>query len=217
MSKINLVGHNKKNHLLPKIGISGAANIGFLGEKAYEEAKELGREISRQGAIIMSGATTGFPYWVAAGYKEIGGMSIGFSPASSVREHIEIYRLPTDFMDFITYTGFGYAGRDLLFTRSCDAIIIGPGRIGTFHEFTIAFEDQKPVGVLMGESESQTDEILKMMIERSHRPHKKIIFDDNPKRLVERLIKMVYEDSKILRGYNNYDGVDKPRSEKGIL
>ena len=38
--------------------------IGILSkEKALEKAKELGREIARQGAIMMSGATTGFPYW----------------------------------------------------------------------------------------------------------------------------------------------------------
>ncbi len=182
----------------------------FLGKQVYEDAKELGREIARQGAIMMSGATTGFPYWTAAGCKEVNGVSIGFSPAESIREHIEIYRLPTDYMDFITYTGFGYSGRDLLFTRSCDAIIIGPGRIGTFHEFTIAFEDQKPIGILKGDGEADTDEILKMMIDRSHRPHKKIIFDDNPKRLVEKLLKVIHENNKLLRGYNNYDGVNKP-------
>lgn len=187
----------------------------FLGKDVYESAKELGREIAKQGAIMMSGATTGFPYWTAAGCKEANGISIGFSPAVGIREHLEVYRLPTDYMDFITYTGFGYSGRDLLFTRSCDAVIIGPGRIGTFHEFTIAFEDQKPVGILKGDGEADTDEILKLMIDRSHRPHKHIIFDSDPKRLVERLLKLVHENNKLLRGYNNYDGVNK--SADGII
>ncbi len=36
-----------------------------------------------------------------------------------------------------------FSGRDLLFVRSCDALLIGCGRIGTIHEFTIAFEDGK--------------------------------------------------------------------------
>ena len=65
-------------------------------------------------------------------------------------EHIETWRLPVDYMDLIIYTGFGFPGRDLLFVRSCDAILIGCGRIGTIHEFTIAFEDKKPIGVLQG-------------------------------------------------------------------
>jgi uncharacterized protein (TIGR00725 family) len=213
MVPINLHLKGKRNSLIPKIGISGAADIGFLGTEAYEVAKELGREITRQGAMMMSGATTGFPYWTAVGCKEEGGISIGFSPAASVREHVEVYRLPLDNMDFITYTGFGYSGRDLLFTRSCDAIIIGPGRIGTFHEFTIAFEDQKPIGILKGDGQWETDELLKMMIDRSHRPHTRIVFDDNPKSLVEKLLKMVHEDNKLMRGYHNYDGITRPTKD----
>lgn len=208
---------NKTNYLIPKIGVSGAADMGFLNESAYELAKELGRQIATQGAIMMSGATTGFPYWSAMGCKEVCGVSVGFSPASNFREHKEVYKLPLEYMDFITYTGFGYSGRDLLFTRSCDAIIIGPGRIGTFHEFTIAFEDQKPIGILKGDGEWSTDEILMTMIEKSHRPNSKIVFDDNPITLVAKLIKLVIEDQKLLKGYRNYDGVDIPAKDGMIL
>ena len=215
MTAVCLNTNNKRNHLIPKIGVSGAADMGFLGQDVYEKAKELGREITRQGAIMMSGATTGFPYWAAVGCKEECGVSLGFSPAASAREHAEVYRLPLDYMDFITYTGFGYSGRDLLFTRSCDAIVIGPGRIGTFHEFTIAFEDQKPIGILKGEGEWETDEILTMMIEKSHRPHNNIIFEDDPKILVAKLLKMVHENNKHLRGYKNYDGV--PSGKDGAI
>ncbi len=208
MAPVCLNTTNKKNYLIPKIGVSGAADMGFLGQDAYELAKELGREIAHQGAIMMSGATTGFPYWAAMGCKEVCGVSVGLSPASSAREHSEVYRLPLEYMDFITYTGFGYSGRDLLFTRSCDAIIIGPGRIGTFHEFTIAFEDQKPIGILASDGKWETDEILMTMIKKSHRPNTKIVFDDNPKTLVAKVLKLVMEDQKHVRGYRNYDGVE---------
>jgi uncharacterized protein (TIGR00725 family) len=211
MPGICINNNNKNNYLIPKIGVSGAADIGFLKEDAYELAKEVGREIARQGAIMMSGATTGFPYWAAVGCKEECGVSVGLSPAESVREHTEVYRLPLENMDFITFTGFGYSGRDLLFTRSCDAIIIGPGRIGTFHEFTISFEDQKPIGILKGDGEWATDDILKVMIKNSHRPNKKIVFDDNPKRLIAKLLDLVAEDRKLIRGYKNYDGVDSSK------
>jgi uncharacterized protein (TIGR00725 family) len=211
MGPVCLNTNNTRNYLIPKIGVSGAADMGFLGEESYEIAKEVGREIARQGSIMMSGATTGFPYWAAVGCKEMCGVSVGLSPASSVREHTEVYRLPLENMDFITYTGFGYSGRDLLFTRSCDAIIIGPGRIGTYHEFTISFEDQKPIGILMGDGKWETDEIIKLMIEKSHRPNKKIVFDDNPQRLVAKLLQLVAEDRKLMRGYKNYDGVDSAK------
>ena len=139
--------NDKHGHSQIKICVSGAAETGHCGLDALDKAKELGREIARQGAVLVTGATTGFPLWVSMGAKEEGGMCIGFSPAASEKEHVEVYKLPLDYLDLIIYTGFGYAGRDLLLTRSADAVITGCGRIGTIHEFTIAFEDGKPIGI----------------------------------------------------------------------
>lgn len=189
-----------------KIGVSGSADLSFSGMDAFEKAKELGREIARQGAVITSGATTGFPMYAAMGAKDECGFSVGISPASTEREHVETYKLPLDFMDVIIYTGFGYAGRDLMFVRSADAMIIGPGRIGTYNEFSVAFEDHRPIGVLEGSWE--TDEILKQIIESAHRPNERLFFESDPKRLVERLIALVQKDkAETNLVYKNPDGV----------
>jgi hypothetical protein len=77
-------------------------------------------------------------------------------------------------------------------TRSSDAVFFGCGRIGTIHEFTIAFEDQKPIGIL--EAGWETDEEFKMILEKGHRANDHIIFDSDPKRLVERVLEMVNKD-----------------------
>src|SRR6476659_3830529 len=66
-----------------KIGVSGAAETGYTGLEAFEKAKELGREIARQGAIITTGATTGFPMYAAMGAKDECGFSVGLSPAAT--------------------------------------------------------------------------------------------------------------------------------------
>lgn len=66
------------------------------------------------------------------------------------KEHIKTYRLPTDYFDVIVYTGFNCAGHNLLMTRASEGVIIICGRVGTLNEFTIAFEDRKPIGVLVG-------------------------------------------------------------------
>jgi uncharacterized protein (TIGR00725 family) len=171
----------------------------------FEKAKELGRAIAREGAIINSGATTGFPLYAAIGAKDECGFSIGFSPAATEREHVETYKLPLDYMDVIVYTGFGYSGRDILLVRSSDAMIIGPGRIGTLNEFAVSFEDHKPTGVLQGSWD--TDELLQMVMEASHRPNTSVIFDTDPARLVSRLMVMVRENKvKSNLVYNNHDG-----------
>jgi hypothetical protein len=176
----------KHNHLKLKIGVCGAAQTGTCGIHAFDQSKELGRQVVREGGILVTGASTGFPLWSAMGAKEEHGISIGMSPAANEKEHVETYRLPLDYMDLIIYTGFGFPGRDLLFTRSCDAIIIGCGRIGTIHEFTIAFEDGKPIGILEG-GWTMAD-TLREIIARSNRPNDQIVFDKDPKALVKKVI-----------------------------
>lgn len=207
---------NEHHHLKLKICVSGAADTTYCGDDAIDRAKELGREIVRQGCILVTGATTGFPLWAAMGAKEVGGTSIGLSPASSEKEHVETYGLPLDYLDIIIYTGFGYSGRNLLLTRASDAVIVGCGRIGTVNEFTVAFEDHKPLGVLRGPWEM--DEVLIEMLEKSHRKEEgKVTFDEIPKDLVEKLIGVVIAgktcdlDEKCPQYvYENYDGVGGP-------
>jgi uncharacterized protein (TIGR00725 family) len=187
-----------------KICVSGAAETGYCGLDAYDKAKEVGREIAKHGGIITTGATTGFPMYSAMGAKDECGFSIGFSPASNEREHVETYKLPLDYMDVVVYTGFGYSGRDLLLVRSSDAVVIGCGRIGTINEFAVAFEDHRPIGILEGEW--QTDDILRTITDAAHRPNPYIVRDSDPKALVERLIEMVNETKEKNLVYRNADG-----------
>ncbi len=182
----------KHAHLQVKLCVSGAAETGHCGIDAYDKGVELGRQIAKQGAIIVTGATTGFPLWSAMGAKEVGGFSLGFSPAETEKEHVESYNLPIEYMDVIVYTGFGYPGRDLILTRASDAVFFGCGRIGTIHEFTIAFEDNKPIGIL--EADWETDEIIKSIVANAHRPNDRIVFDTDPKALVEKVIELVNKD-----------------------
>jgi len=179
-------------HLQIKLCVSGAAETGHCGIDAYDKGIELGREVARHRAVLVNGATTGFPLWAAMGAKEEKGYTIGFSPANSEKEHIEQFNLPVEYLDLIVYTGFGYPGRDLILTRSSDAVLFGCGRIGTIHEFTIAFEDQKPIGVL--EADWDTDEEIKYILEKGHRANDRILFDSDPKALVERIIELVNKD-----------------------
>ena len=141
------------------------------------------------------GATTGAPYWGAIGAKDAGGFVIGLSPASSEREHVKKYKLPIDYHDIIIYTGFGYAGRNLLLTRSADAVLIVCGRMGTLNEFTIAFEDDKPIGVLTGTGGLADD--IQDLIRRAHRGPGKVIFDSQPRALVEKVMELVKREKVV--------------------
>lgn len=171
------------------ISVSGAAELAHCGPSVIPIAKEIGREIARQGAQIITGATSGFPMYAAEGAKEAGGFSFGLSPAASKKEHLEVYRLPLKALDTVIYTGFGFPGRDLMLIRSSDAVVIGCGRIGTIHEFTVAWEANMPLGVLVGEW--PTDEVIHNIIDNSDRKNPNVIFEKDPKIMVEKLIAMI--------------------------
>lgn len=175
-----------------KICVSGAAETGHCGVDAFRMGEELGREIIRHGCVVVDGATTGFPYWAAKGAKTEGGIVIGLSPAVNQRDHIERYKLPVDYHDLIIYTGFNYSGRNLLLVRSADAVVFGCGRLGTINEFTIAFEDKKPIGILEGSWE--TDELLQEIVAKSHRAEEMmdhIVHDKDPKVLMDKLMVVI--------------------------
>ncbi len=190
----------RKEHvdLKYKICVSGAAETGFCGPDAMPMGEELGREIVRHDCVLVDGATTGFPLWAAKGVKDAGGIVIGLSPAMNEREHLDRYKLPTDYHDLIIYTGFNYSGRNLLLTRSSDAVVFGCGRMGTLNEFTIAFEDRKPIGILEGSWE--TDELFREIIEKSHRAEEmkdRIVYASDPKTLLDKLMPIIkkYKES----------------------
>src|SRR5579884_1611018 len=179
----------KGNALRYSICVSGAAS-GDTVRHASRMAREIGKAIAESGHILTTGATVGLPYHAALGAKEAGGMSVGFSPAVSLREHLRKYRLPSHCFDFLNFTGMHYVGRDLYLVQSSDAIITVGGRFGSLHEFTSALEAHKPCGILTG-SGGTADEIPKLM-EALEPPHQSlVIYDEDPDRLVKRIIEQL--------------------------
>jgi uncharacterized protein (TIGR00725 family) len=183
---------DKEGRIQPlKVGISGAAADVCTPDSA-EKAEAIGYYLAKQGVVVVTGDTTGIPYEAAKGAKRGGGFTVGISPASSYREHVKKYHLPHRNTDFAIYTGFGYSGRNLLFIRATDAVIFICGRIGTLNEFTVAFEDKKPIGILTdtGGISDEIDHLLTI----AKRGRAKIAFDDDPKKLVDKVIALAKED-----------------------
>ena len=208
-----------KKHLQYSICVSGAA-AGHTIDTSATLAEELGRAIAESGHVLTTGATVGLPYYAAAGAKKAGGSVIGFSPASSFREHVRKYRLPYDCFDFVNFTGMNYVGRDLYLVQSSDAVLTVGGRFGSLHEFTSALEAGKPCGVLIGSG--GTADIIPALMQALEPPSDElVIYDDDPSRLVERIIKIVdqsYEDiRKQLAEHDQQWFLKKPKSIKEIL
>ena len=181
-----------------KFVVSGAADMSFCCAGADKKAYNIGQEIVRQDGIIITGATTGIPHEAAKGAKDEGGMSIGISPAATYAAHVKSYKLPTDYYDFIIYSGFDYSGRNLILTKAADAVVIICGGFGTLNEFTIALEDDKPIGVLTGTC--GTSDQIYSLLKNINDPHRhgagKLVFSDDPKTLIADLKKIIDKDKK---------------------
>jgi uncharacterized protein (TIGR00725 family) len=176
------------------ICVSGAA-AGKSVDNSCGLAYELGVAIGQSGHTITTGATVGLPLYAAKGAKDAGGMSIGFSPASSLREHTRKYRLPIGFFDYVNFTGMNYIGRDIHLVQSSDAVITVGGRMGSLHEFTTALEAHMPCGVLLG-SGGLADVIPELLDKLEEPAGSKIVFDTDPFKLVEKIVKILDEQNK---------------------
>jgi uncharacterized protein (TIGR00725 family) len=180
-----------------QICVSGAAS-GETVETSHKLAYALGAAIARRGHTLITGATIGLPHAAAKGAKSKKGLSIGFSPASSLREHVNSYRLPTKEFDYINFTGMEYVGRDVHLVRSSDAVITVGGRMGSLHEFSTAIESGKVCAVLLGSG--GLADFIPVLTKSVPTPNDdKIIFDDDPERLVDWVIEALdkkYADFK---------------------
>lgn len=169
-----------------QICVSGAAS-GPTVTASHQLAYDLGKEIAGAGHTLLTGATVGLPHYAAIGAKKAKGLSIGFSPASSLLEHVNSYRLPTAEFDYINFTGMEYVGRDVHLVRSSDAVITVGGRMGSLHEFSTATESGKVCAVLLGSG--GLADFIPVLTKQIKTPHaSQIIYDTDPARLVAQVI-----------------------------
>lgn len=155
-------------------------------KKVRARARELGREIARRKYIFINGACPGLPNDALLGAQEEKAFTVGISPAFSEFEHINEYMSPHSH-DMIIYTGLGFMERDIINIRSADAVIIVGGGIGTLNEFTIAYDEGRPIGVLTntGGVSNSIPHIVEGLCKREM--PKNLVLDDDPKKLLDKL------------------------------
>ncbi len=177
----------------PSIGVMGSAS-GYLmrNPKAVSAAVELGKAIAKNNASLVNGACPGLPDKAAEGCKLAGGETLGVSPAISLCSHMGKYKSPVDHYDRFIFTGMGLMMRDIVNIRTSDAVVILPGGTGTLNEFTVAYDEGKPIGVLTG-YDGCADHI-KEILEFCHREvTDRMVFSSDPNELVEKLMEKLHE------------------------
>ena len=166
-----------------KVGVMGSAEAASAA--VTEIAHELALEIARHDAILLTGATTGLIYSIGTVARDAGAFHIGVSPAADQHEHVERYGLPIDACDAIIYTGFGLKGRNVVLVRSCDVAIFVAGAMGSLNEFTIAYDEGKTIGCLVGTG-GVADEAARI-VDVLRKPTKgQVIYQSDPKLLLDK-------------------------------
>lgn len=160
---------------------------GKLSKAHKKIAYDLGCAIAENDCITITGACPGFPLEAAKGANRSGGLVVGISPALSEREHVERYRSPIAYHDVLIFTGSGLMGREVVNIRSSDIVIIMGGHSGTLGEFSIAYDEGNLIGVLpcTGGIAAEIQHIVKVIKKKTGA---KVIYESNPRVLVENLI-----------------------------
>jgi len=110
------------------------------GQCSREEARlaeEVGRELAKQGAILVCGGLGGVMEATCKGASSEGGMTIGILPGDSRRPANRYVQIPI-------VTGMGYA-RNLAVVKSAQSVIAIGGNYGTLSEISHALQSGIPV------------------------------------------------------------------------
>ena len=170
-----------------RIGVMGSAG-GDVPPSTAEHCRRLGRVIAERGCCLLTGACPGLPHEAVLGAKEARGHVVGISPASTLKEHVDVHQSPYREYDVLILTGMGLMGRELINIHSSDIVIVVGGRSGTLGEFAIAYEDGKLIGVLSGTGGITTAlPELEASLE-TKKTGAEVMYDDDPTKLVDRLL-----------------------------
>ena len=161
-------------------------------ERSLPIAALLGKALAKRGLNIVIGAgggREGLPLHAARAAKAAGGRVFGVSPWSSVREHKLKRKNKSDIFDFVTYTGFGVKGRNVVLVRSADAVIMVGGAMGTLNEFSVAFDEGKIIGIVEGSG--GTSDRIRGIAPLGRDRGARIVYSSDPLRLVDAVLKLL--------------------------
>ena len=150
------------------VAVSGG---GEAGEEACRQAYEVGRELARRAAVVVTGGLGGAMEAACRGAKAEGGTTVGILPSDDRDD-------ANDWVDVAVPTGLG-EGRNALVVRAADAVIAVAGEFGTLSEIALALRLGRPV-VGLG-----TWELM-----RDGRPAEAIVVAATPAEAAERAVEL---------------------------
>ncbi|HUV76402.1 MAG TPA: TIGR00725 family protein [Dehalococcoidales bacterium] len=140
--------------------------------KEAKLAEEVGRELARQGAILVCGGMGGVMAAACKGASSQGGLTIGILPGNNRQQANPHVQIPI-------VTGLGEA-RNIIVVKSAQAVIAISGKYGTLSEIAHALRSGIPVIGLNTWSLSQND-----------KPDNSVIPAQNPAEAVNKALSLI--------------------------
>jgi uncharacterized protein (TIGR00725 family) len=122
-----------------RIGVIGQS--GNIPSEIQQLSYDVGKEIARRGAVLLTGGTSGVMEFASKGAKEAKGLVLGILPGDTLDN-------ANPYIDVPISTGLNFDYRSLILVHSSDALIMVSGGNGTLGELSIAYLNQKPVVIL---------------------------------------------------------------------
>ncbi len=132
--------------------IGGSVLIRKLSSAEYQDINKLASYLVEKKIHVYTGGCDGFPYVVGKKCIEYGGTVLGFSPAISESEHVNIYHHPLDgcskfvFMDSSSNNvNLAFLLRSLPLIEEADVVLALEGNWGTLFEVVTAVISGKKI------------------------------------------------------------------------
>ena len=149
-------------------------------DTARKIAYEVGSEVAKRGAILVTGGLGGVMEAASQGAKAAGGFVIGVIPQDDKAQ-------ANPYCDAVVATGLGYA-RDFLTAYSADAIIVVEGGVGTLIEIAAAYQKAIPIISVAG-SGGTADKVAGTYLD--DRKIEIVLKENTPERAVNRAFSVI--------------------------
>jgi predicted Rossmann-fold nucleotide-binding protein len=130
-----------------KIIVYGGTNNREYTHAQMSACEKLGKFLGSSNAEILTGACRGYPYYVGKAAIQNGSRHvIGYSPALDLKEHVEVYKFPTDGVTELVYVDRkcdsmpeAFMRRSIDMTPFAEIVVVLGGSWGTFAEIIMSF------------------------------------------------------------------------------
>lgn len=122
---------------MPDKKLIGVIGGGQCSKEETKAAEEVGRELARQGAILVCGGLGGVMEAACRGASTEGGITVGILPG-------ENHQAANPYVQIPIVTGMGYA-RNVIVVKSVQAVIAIGGSYGTLSEIAHALQSGIPI------------------------------------------------------------------------